>query len=219
MSTLRRQTISATLALLFVSMALPGCLSLVIGRELMEGARGMPETKPKYTSYDLSHTWQNSTELDDYQESKTQLIPIDHTVQEILIQFQVSIRNDDIDDLAEPILEALNDAGITQTNLAQRYVEVWLYPCEVMDDCDYIYHERTNGSFEQTQTKFTTDNTTFKESTWRLVVEGQGVDASSVPFVGFQDSWLLILSVKRPCVEFPESSGDEDECIPKVDLE
>ena len=48
---------SAVMALLFVSMALPGCLSLVVGREMMESARGYPQVREISTPYDLSHTF------------------------------------------------------------------------------------------------------------------------------------------------------------------
>ena len=48
---------STIIALLFVSMAMPGCISLVLGREMMEGVRGEPEVREMSTPYDLSHTF------------------------------------------------------------------------------------------------------------------------------------------------------------------
>ena len=78
MPNLRKRTLSAIMTLLFISLAMPGCLSLVIGRELMESTRGKPNIEQVDSPYDLSHTWQNITDPDDFHESKTILIPIDN---------------------------------------------------------------------------------------------------------------------------------------------
>ena len=93
MSHLRKRTLSAIMTLLFISLAMPGCLSLVIGREMMESTRGKPNIEQVDSAYDLSHTWQNITDPDDFHEIKTILIPIDHTVQEVIVNFQACICN------------------------------------------------------------------------------------------------------------------------------
>ena len=94
MSVLRSQkTMSAVMAILFVSMAMPGCISLVIGREMMESARGFPEVREMSTPFDLSHTFViDGTEVIPTQVQKTitEQISIDHTVQEIIINFQTN---------------------------------------------------------------------------------------------------------------------------------
>ena len=66
MSNLRKRTMSAVMALLFVSMALPGCLSLALCREMMEGARGPPTVSNMATYDDLSHTFVINTEAANY---------------------------------------------------------------------------------------------------------------------------------------------------------
>ena len=72
MSGLRKRTMSAIMAVLFVSLAMPGCLSLVLGREMMESARGLPRVEEKLTPYDLSHTFViDGTELLPTQSQKT----------------------------------------------------------------------------------------------------------------------------------------------------
>ena len=90
----RQKTMSAIIALLFVSMAMPGCLSLVIGREMIEGVRKAPEVREMPTPFDLSHTFViDGTEVlpTQVQKTITEQIPIDHTVQEIIINFQTSV--------------------------------------------------------------------------------------------------------------------------------
>ena len=87
MPALRSQkTMSAVMALLFISMAMPGCLSLVVGREMMESVRGLPEVREMGTLTDLSHTFviDGSEGLPTiFPKQLTEQIPIDHTVQEL----------------------------------------------------------------------------------------------------------------------------------------
>ncbi|MEE2811915.1 MAG: hypothetical protein VX627_02660 [Candidatus Thermoplasmatota archaeon] len=220
MSYLRKRSLSAMMALLFVSMAMPGCLSMVIGRELLEGARDPVTISDVSHSYDLSHVWQNQTAVDEYRESKMVTIPIDHTVEQIIINFQASIYYDDIttNENVQQVLDMLQDAGIEEAQLAERYVEVWLYPCDSAGiECgEAIYHEYTEKTYPQNRTTINADENPFSEGTWRLEAVGQGVDATIVPVFGFQDSWTLRVSVIRPCVVFPESP---DDCTPTVEFE
>lgn len=218
MSHLRKRTLGAIMSLLFISLAMPGCLSLVIGREMMESTRGKPNIEQVDSAYDLSHTWQNVTEVDDYHESKTKIIPIDHTVQEVIVNFQTSIRNNVNNTVTEQIWDLAQQFGFTKQDLGQRYVEVELFPCEEVGGCDAIYYQFYEGS-EQNRTTFPNADHPFiegfEEGNWRLTVQGQGIDASAVPGVGWQDSWSLWVTVLRPCVEFPE---DTKECTPTVDI-
>ena len=122
MPNLRKRTLSAIMTLLFISLAMPGCLSLVIGRELMESTRGKPNIEQVDSPYDLSHTWQNITDPDDFHESKTILIPIDNTVQEVIVNFQSSIRNNVNNSATQTIWDLAEDFGIAKQDLGQRYV-------------------------------------------------------------------------------------------------
>ena len=216
MPNLRKRTLSAIMAVLFLSLAMPGCLSLVIGREMMESTRGKPNIDQVDSPYDLSHTWQNITDPDDFHEIKTILIPIDPTVQEVIINFQSSIRNNVNNTVTEQVWDLAEQFGLAKQDLGQRYVEVELYPCEEVGGCDAIYYQFSEST-EQNRTTFPNPDYPFlegfEEGKWRLVVEGQGVDASAIPAVGWQDSWSLFVNVLRPCVEFPE---DKDECTPTV---
>ncbi len=218
MPNLRKRTLSAIMTLLFISLAMPGCLSLVIGRELMESTRGKPNIEQVDSPYDLSHTWQNITDPDDFHESKTILIPIDNTVQEVIVNFQSSIRNNVNNSATQTIWDLAEDFGIAKQDLGQRYVEVQLFPCEEVGGCEVIYYQFHEDS-KANSTKFPNVDHPFlegfEEGKWRLVVEGQGVDASALPIGGWQDSWSLWVTVLRPCVEFPENVED---CIPTVDI-
>lgn len=206
------------MTLLILSLAMPGCLSLVIGREMMESTRGKPNIAQVDSAYDLSHTWQNITDPDDFHEIKTILIPIDYTVQEVIVNFQASIRNNVNNTATETIWDLAEQFGFAKQDLGQRYVEVNLYPCEEPNGCEVIYYQFYENS-EQNRTTFPNADYPFlegfQEGKWRLAVEGQGIDASAVPGVGWQDSWTLWVTVLRPCVEFPESPED---CTPTVDI-
>ena len=140
MPNLRKRTLSAIMTLLFISLAMPGCISLVIGREMMESTRGKPNIEQVDSPYDLSHTWQNITEADDYHEQKSILIPIDHTVQEVIVNFQTSIPNNVNNSFTQEIWDLAEEFGITKQDLGQRYVEVQLFPCEEVGGCEAIYY-------------------------------------------------------------------------------
>ena len=201
---------SAVMAVLFVSMAMPGCLSLVLGREMMESARGFPEVQEKPTLYDLSHTFViDGTELLPTQSQKTlfEPIPIDDTVQEVIIYFETSVNY------------FLGDADI-------RYVHVELLWCE--DDgagnpvnCDQsnpIYEVMAdNGSYEPERTELDRNVNPFESGIWSLTVDGRGTGWNTgVTIVDEQDSWILGVTVVRPCLAFPENP---DVCTPTIEFE
>ena len=201
---------SAIMALLFVSMAMPGCLSLVLGREMMESARGLPRVEEKLTPYDLSHTFViDGTELLPTQSQKTlfEPIPIDDTVQEVIIYFETSVNY------------FLGDADI-------RYVHVELLWCE--DDgagtpvnCDQsnpIYEVMADtGSYEPERTELDRNVNPFESGIWSLTVDGRGTGWNTgVTIVDEQDSWILRVTVVRPCLAFPENP---DVCTPTIEFE
>ena len=206
MTGLRRQTMSAVMALLFVSMAMPGCLSLVLGREMMESARGFPEVREMSTPYDLSHTFViDGTEVlpTQVQKPMTEQIPIDHTVNEIIINFQTSVNYYTGD--SDP-----------------RYVHVELLWCDDnganCDQANPIYEVMAdNGSYPQTRTELARNLNPFEDGLWRLTVDGRGTGTNTgVGVIDFQDSWVLRITVIRPCLAFPESP---EECTPTIDFE
>ncbi len=212
MSGLRMRTMSAIMALLFVSMAMPGCLSLVLGREMMESARGLPRVEEKLTPYDLSHTFViDGTELLPTQSQKTlfEPIPIDHTVQEVVIYFETTVNY------------FLGDADI-------RYVHVVLLSCDDdgagnpinCDESNPIYERMAdNGSFEPERTELDLDKCLPHGcGIWSLTVDGRGTGWNTgVTIVDEQDSWILRASVIRPCLTFPDD--DFKECTPTIEFE
>ena len=210
MSNLRKRTMSAVMALLFVSMALPGCLSLVLGREMMEGARGPPTVSNMATYDDLSHTFVINTSdtniftqvvADDYAQ-----ISIDHTVQLIIINFETNMRNEDI----------------IPDGVDEREVEVSLVWCDESgancDDSDPIYYVMAdNGSYPQTRTELDRLDPKFKDGLWELTVNGRGIGWNTgVSIIDSQDSWSLRVTVIRPCLTFPETPLD---CTPTIEFE
>ena len=207
MPVLRSQkTMSAVMALLFVSLAMPGCLSLVVGREMMESARGFPEVREMSTPYDLSHTFiiDGSEGLPTILPKQlTEQIPIDHTVQEIIINFQTTV-------------------NYYTGDSDQRYVEVALLSCDDTgancDSSNPIYEVMAdNGSYPQTRTELNCNLNPCDTGLWRLTVEGRGMGTDTgVGLLDCQDSWVLRVTVIRPCLSFPESP---EECTPTVDFE
>ncbi len=205
MSNLRKRTMSAVMALLFVSVAMPGCLSLVVGREMMESARGVPEVREKPILYDLSHTFvfeDSATPTILYEE-----IPIDDTVREIIIIFETSVNY------------FLGDADI-------RYVHVELLWCEDdgagnpmnCDEANPIYEVMAdNGTYENERIELDRNIDLFESGLWTLTVEGRGsaIPVETGTIADWADWWSLKLNVIRPCLSFPESP---EECTPTIEF-
>ena len=57
MVSLYNRSICVTMVVMFLTMSLPGCLSLAYGREIMEGVREEPKIDEDWRVYDLSHTF------------------------------------------------------------------------------------------------------------------------------------------------------------------
>ena len=198
------------MALLFVSMALPGCLSLVLGREMMEGARGAPTVSNTAIPYDLSLTFVINTSDSNFvtqvTENKYAQIPIDHTVQIIIINFETNMRNEDL----------------IPDEFDEREVHVRLLWCDDSgancDESDPIYEVlANNGSYPQTRTELDRLDPKFKDGLWELTVEGRGVGWNTgVSIIDSQDSWSLRVTVIRPCLTFPETP---DVCTPTIEFE
>ena len=74
-----------------------------------------------------------------------------------------------------------------------------------------------NGSYPQTRTELNCNLNPCDTGLWRLTVEGRGMGTDTgVGLLDFQDSWVLRVTVIRPCLFFPESP---EECTPTVDFE
>ena len=204
MSSLYKRSICAVMTVLFLTMSLPGCLSLVYGREIMEGVRGEPKIDEDWRVYDLSHTFvlEGADAFSQIQESKTEQIEIDETVSEVVIIFKTSVNYH------------LGDSD-------QRYVSVQLLWCdEFGSNCDTsnpIYEVMAdNGSYPQETVEIDRDITQFEDGMWLLSVDGRGGGTNTgISTLDLEDSWLLRVRVVRPCLQFPESPT---ECTPLIDL-
>jgi len=201
---LYKRSICAVMTVLFLTMSLPGCLSLVYGREIMEGVRGEPEIDEDWRVYDLSHTFvlEGADAFSQIQESKTEQIEIDETVSEVVIIFKTSVNYH------------LGESD-------QRYVSVQLLWCdEFGSNCDTsnpIYEVMAdNGSYPQETVEIDRDINQFDDGMWLLTVDGRGGGTNTgISTLDFEDSWLLRVRVVRPCLQFPESPT---ECTPLIDL-
>ena len=204
MGGLYKRSICAVMTVLLLTMSLPGCLSLVYGREIMEGVRGEPEIDEDWRVYDLSHTFvlEGADAFSQIQESKTEQIEIDETVSEVVIIFKTSVNYH------------LGESD-------QRYVSVQLLWCdEFGSNCDTsnpIYEVMAdNGSYPQETVEIDRDINQFDDGMWLLTVDGRGGGTNTgISTLDFEDSWLLRVRVVRPCLQFPESPP---ECTPLIDL-
>ena len=204
MGGLYKRSICAVMTVLLLTMSLPGCLSLVYGREIMEGVRGEPKIDEDWRVFDLSHTFvlEGADAFSQIQESKTEQIEIDETVSEVVIIFKTSVNYH------------LGDSD-------QRYVSVQLLWCdEFGSNCDTsnpIYEVMAdNGSYPQETIEIDRDITQFEDGMWLLSVDGRGGGTNTgISTLDFEDSWLLRVRVVRPCLQFPESPT---ECTPLIDL-
>ena len=149
---------------------------------IIDGSEGLPTILPKQL---------------------TEQIQIDHTVQEIIINFRTSV-------------------NYYTGDSDQRYVHVQFLWCDDSgtncDTTDPIYEVMAdNGSYPQTRTELNCNLDSCESGLWRLTVEGRGMGTDTgLGLLDFQDSWVLRVTVLRPCLAFPESP---EECTPTVDFE
>ena len=199
----RRAWLALLSATLMLSISLSGCLTLVVGREIMEGARGTPTIEDTSMAYDLSHEF-TSTEFSAIAHGNQTVIPIDETVSEVIVHFGVQLSYDDV-----------GGVGLENFTAGQRYVEAWLYPPGESPNGNPWWHERTEEDFAQNRSRWADQQ--FESGDWLLEVDamGYGVDAP-IDSLSFHDTFELRVTVIRPCVIFPETP---DVCTPQVELE
>ena len=201
-----RRTICAILVLLFLTIPLSGCLSLVAGREMMEGARGEPQVRESSTTFILDHDFiidGTGLPIDQVQHSMTDQILIDYTVSEIRLVYKININAD----------------SLWPEEWEVRYVTIELFWCDddgLNCDEDVPVHSQTYENSEEGDISISRDETQFENGLWRLQVEGVGfgTDTGTIPGET-RDGWRLTATVYRPCLSFPESL---DECTPTIDL-
>ncbi len=207
LSSPRHRVLSIALVVMFLTLAMPGCLSLVVGREMMEGARGKPEVLNVAEQFDLSHTFVvDGTDFVPEQVQKTvsQDLPIDYTVQKIVINFQTTMNHDWV--LGEQ---------------DERYVHVILLVCdETGNNCEStpIYERRAeNGSYPAERYEIDLNSDIYQRGQWNLTVEGRGVGTDTgLSLIDFKDSWSLIVTIIRPCLSFPETP---EVCTPTIEFD
>ena len=185
-----------------MSVSLSGCLSLVIGRELMEGARDEPEITDVAEQHFLAYTFTTNA-IDTYQHSNQTNISIDHTVSDIIITFRVQMD-------ADSILGPLN-INVSQWTGDERYVEAWLYE----PDGSEWWNMRTEDDMALNRTEYESPPLTFPSGEWNLVVDSRGFGWQT-DLMEAHDSYELTVTIIKPCVTFGESP---DICIPLVDMD
>ena len=143
---------------------------------------------------------------DQVTKQKNAQIPIDHTVQMIIINFETNMKNEDV----------------IPDELDEREVHVRLLWCDEnggnCDESNPIYEVLAdNGSYPQTRTELDRNFNPFENGLWQLTVEGRGIGWNTgVSIIDSQDSWSLRVTVIRPCLTFPETP---DVCTPTIEFE
>ena len=187
---------------LMLSMSLSGCLSLVIGRELMEGAREPPYVTDVVESHRLAYTFTTNS-IDSYQHSNQTNISIDHTVSDIIITFRVQM---DADSILGPL-----GVNVSQWTGEERYVEAWLYE----PDGSERWNMRTEDDMALNRTEYESPPLTFPSGEWNLVVDSRGFGWQT-DLLEAHDSYELTVTIVKPCITFGESP---DTCTPLVELD
>ncbi len=188
---------------LMLSMSLSGCLSLVIGRELMEGAREPPYVTDVAEQHLLAYTFTTDA-LDSYQHSNQTNISIDHTVSRIIINIRVQMDADSFLGII-PGWDAANLTG------DERYVEAWLYK----PDGSEWWNIRTEDDLATNITDYESPPLTFPSGEWNLVVDSRGFGWQT-DLIEAHDSYELTVTIVKPCITFGESP---DTCTPLVELD
>lgn len=190
------------LALILLSMSiLPGCLGLVVSRELMEWNRGVPETDEVVDVYGFDHIFDSTDPQDIIFNPAPSEIRIDNEVKEMRIFFRVKMDLSDI-------------AGIQTNNITNtvRYVhaKLWEPGANKNTDEPFWQDNATSDRYPPVQRKYPP----FTPGVWELEVSAQGYGLDlPIDQISFHDEFEVSVSIVRPCIEFPERA-DPNECIP-----
>ena len=190
------------LALILLSMSiLPGCLGLVVSRELMEWNRGVPETDEVVDVYGFDHIFDSTDPQDIIFNPAPSEIRIDNEVKEMRIFFRVEMDFSDI-------------AGIQTNNITNtvRYVhaKLWEPGANKNTDEPFWQDNATSDRYPPVQRKYPP----FTPGVWELEVSAQGYGLDlPIDQISFHDEFEVSVSIVRPCIEFPERA-DPNECIP-----
>jgi len=190
------------LALILLSMSiLPGCLGLVVSRELMEWNRGVPETDEVVDVYGFDHIFDSTDPQDIIFNPAPSEIRIDNEVKEMRIFFRVKMDLSDI-------------AGIQTNNITNtvRYVhaKLWEPGANKNTDEPFWQDNATSDRYPPVQRKYPP----FTPGVWELEVSAQGYGLDTpIDQISFHDEFEVSVSIVRPCIEFPERA-DPNECIP-----
>jgi hypothetical protein len=195
----RRAALSALLLMLIFAM--PGCLGLVVSRELMEDLRN----DPSHRNQEITVGWSYSFNLDDFSSAQyhnTTDIPIDNTVQEMILIFR-----------AEFPYNFQNATG------DMRYVDARLWEPGARDGgAQPFWQIRVTEDQPQIRERWQDKDVVFESGDWLLEVEAQGygIDAP-IDIASFHDTFDIYVTVIRPCVHFDEVHSPE-ECTDLVDM-
>jgi hypothetical protein len=180
---------------------LPGCLGLVVSRELMEWNRGVPETDEVVDVYGFDHIFDSTDPQDIIFNPAPSEIRIDNEVKEMRIFFRVKMDLSDI-------------AGIQTNNITNtvRYVhaKLWEPGANKNTDEPFWQDNATSDRYPPVQRKYPP----FTPGVWELEVSAQGYGLDlPIDQISFHDEFEVSVSIVRPCIEFPERA-DPNECIP-----
>ncbi len=179
----------------------PGCLGLVATRELMESLRA----DPSHRDQEVTVGWSYSFDLDNLSSAQyhnTTDVPVDDTVQEIILIFQAEF--------------PYNFQNVTGD---LRYVDARLWEPGVRDGGGQPFWQmRVTEDQPQIRERWQDKDAAFAVGDWLLEVEAQGYGMDApIDIVSFHDKFDIYVTVIRPCVHFAEVHAS-DECTDLVDL-
>lgn len=179
-------SISAVI-LLFMSSTLAGCLSLVPAREMMESLRDKPIIKMTEDKVNISHVFDSldlSQSLSPY--TADRIIEMNASANEMQIYFRATMPT---------------SGWTSDISNSIRYVDARL----LRPDGTVYWETRV------TESKSPVDNFAegpFDEGEWKLEVEARGIGID-VGGVAVKDDFVVIVTVRRECIEYPH----ELECV------
>lgn len=181
------RSLTAAVALLFISSSIAGCISLVPAREMMESLRSSPEVNSTVDKVNISHVFDSfdiSQTLSPH--SADRVIKMDNSVTDMQIYFRATMPT----------------SGWTSDISTQvRYVDA-----KLLRPDGSVYWEAYVTESKSPVNNFAEGP--FEEGEWKLEVEARGIGID-VGGVAIKDDFVVIVTVTRKCVEYPT----EDDCV------